>query len=706
MRDSETGSRQLNILFVEDTASDADLAIGELQRSGITCNPTRVDSESGLRRALQERPPPDIVLSHFSSPGFGGLAALRVVQETSPNTPFVFVCRTIGEERAIETLDLGATDYLLKDHLPQLGAAVTLALQEADERVRRQSGDSELRQAKERLDSILSSINDVVWSTSADGGRLLYVNARVEDVYGHKLDEFYADPTLFFQCVDPDDRERVRASRESACGTGRRFDLEYKIRRPDGIARWLHHRAWPLRNESGEVCRIDALVQDVTDRKHYEAQVEHLATHDALTDLPNRTLLIDRIEQIIARAARTAVQFAVLLIDIDRFKFINDSCGRAVGDKLLKAVSSRLQGSVRGGDTVARLGADEFVVVLTDLAAASDAAAFADKLLQEVFSLPFLVEAHRLTLEASVGVSVYPRDGGTAELLLSNADAAKHRAKDRGRDCVQFYTSELGDASRHRLELQSALRSAGEKQEFQLHYQPQIELASGRITGVEALIRWCHPKLGLILPPRFIPLAEETGLILPIGEWVLKTACEQVRKWYASGYTGLSLAVNVSARQLWQQNLTQLVERVLAETGLDPRCLELELTERTLLHTSDAVARSVHRLDLLGVRLSLDDFGTGYSSLIHVKCFPIDTIKIDRSFIHDIASGTDDPSIVKAIIAMTHSLGMRTVAEGVETEQQLDFLRANRCDWVQGHYHSPALSAEAMTALLDEAHAQ
>jgi diguanylate cyclase (GGDEF)-like protein/PAS domain S-box-containing protein len=690
---------KLNILIVEDNATDADLAIRELRRAGIDCDTILVDNEFGLRQAL-DRSAPDIVLSDFTLPGFSGPAALNIVREKCPETPFVFLSGTIGEERAIEAIKQGATDYVLKDSPARLGTAVERALQEADSRRRRRSAEHALHETKERLDSILGLLTDVVWSASPDRASLLYVNQCAESVYGYKLAQLYADPSLLFRCIHSEDRERVDAHWAAAVDN-KRFDLEYRIIRPDGVLRCVHHRGWSVRGDDGRVWRIDGIIRDVTERRRYEAQIEYLATHDGLTDLPNRNLLNDRLGQMIARAARTEARFAVLFLDVDRFKFVNDSFGHLVGDKVLKAVAARLRGVVRTGDTVARLGGDEFVVVVSDLAAAADAEAFTNKLLTEVFAVPFLVDGRKHSIEASVGVALYPGDGTTPDILLRNADAAMYRAKERGRDCVQFYTSELAAQTRQRVELEQALRLALEKRQFVLTYQPQVDLRSGRISGVEALIRWHHSDVDVVMPARFIPLAEQTGLILPIGEWVLRTACMQAHKWHRSGHPDLSIAVNVSACQLQQQSIIELVRRVLAETGLDPGRLEIELTETTLLQTSDAVARSLQQLKSMGVKLSLDDFGTGYSSLVHVKYFPIDTIKIDQSFIHDLSCGVDDTSIVKAIIAMAHSLGMRTVAEGVESEAQLEFLRANRCDAIQGHYYSPSLSAEALTALLE-----
>jgi diguanylate cyclase (GGDEF)-like protein/PAS domain S-box-containing protein len=686
--------RSLDVLLVEDDSTDADLILRELTRAGMKCIPTRVDSEVELHAAL-DRFVPRIVLSDFTLPaGFSGLAALSIVRARLPDIPFVFVSGTIGEERAIDAIKQGATDYVHKGNLGRLGMSVRRALKEADERDKRSAAEHELRQTKERLDSILGSLTDVVCSASADGGRLLYINPSAEGIYGRDAAELERNPRLLFEVVHPQDRERVEAHWMSALDHNR-FDLEYRITRPDGTLHWVHHRGWPVRAANGEITRVDGIIRDITERRRYEARIEHLATHDGLTDLPNRNLLQDRLAQLVARTGRAKRRFAILFLDLDRFKYINDSYGHAVGDKVLQAVAARLRGVLRAGDTVARLGGDEFVVILVDMDESAEVEVLANRLLQDTFSVPFLIDGRKLTVQASVGVSVYPDDGNTPDGLLRNADAAMYRAKEDGRDCVCLYAREMGIRARERSEMEEALRAGIERNEFEIAYQPQIELASGRIYGVEALLRWRHPSLGTIQPARFLALAEETGLIVRLDEFALRTACEQARDW-----PGLALAVNVSTRQLQQHNLRELVARVLAETGMAANRLEIELTENMLLHSSEAAARNLQDLKAMGVRLSLDDFGIGFSSLLHVKYFPIDTIKIHESFIRDVGSDEHDSSILKAIIAMARSLGIRTVAEGVETGGQLDFLKAQRCDGIQGHCISPPLPAEDLSALL------
>jgi diguanylate cyclase (GGDEF)-like protein len=431
------------------------------------------------------------------------------------------------------------------------------------------------------------------------------------------------------------------------------------------------------------------------ERQRSEQRIRHMAHHDELTGLPNRALLHDRLAQALGQAQRTGRPLALLFLDLDGFKYINDSLGHEIGDRLLRSVAARLQSSVvRSGDTVARLGGDEFVVMLVDLQRAEDAAAVAQQVVQTL-SRPLRADGRTLHVTASVGVATFPADGDSAELLLKHADAAMYRAKAHGRNGVQCYTRDMGLQAHQRVELQSALRLAVEQGQFELHYQPQCEPHSGRIVAVEALIRWPHPVLGLVSPDRFIPLAEETGLIAPIGRWVLRTACRQLQAWHAAGHTRLVMAVNLSARQFLTQDIPELVREALEEHALPARALELELTETALMHNADAVRATLQALKDLGVVLSLDDFGTGYSSLNHLRRFPIDAIKIDKSFTAEMATSDDTTAIVRAIVAMARSLGVQTVAEGVENEAQMRFLAALQCDRVQGyHLGRPQPAAE------------
>jgi len=439
------------------------------------------------------------------------------------------------------------------------------------------------------------------------------------------------------------------------------------------------------------------------ERKRYQVQLEHQANYDALTGLPNRNLLHDRLRQAVY-AQRKPRAMAVVFIDLDHFKFVNDSLGHGVGDRLLRGMADRLRGVLREGDTVARLGGDEFVVILNDQSSEEVIFRAMQRIMSEI-SQPMMIDGKELYVTCSAGISLYPQDGADVDTLLKNADAAMYRAKDGGRNNFQFFTSEMNERINERLSLENALRRALERNEFLLHFQQKIDLASGAISGAEALVRWNHPELGLLRPERFIPLAEETGLIVQIGEWVIREACRQTRAWLDLGLKPGLVSVNLSARQFRQEGLVRTVSRILEETRMDSRHLEIELTESMVMHNVNTAIATLHGLKSLGIVLSVDDFGTGYSSLAYLKDLPIDTLKIDRSFVRDIGygEGADEGVIAQAIISLGHSLHLKVIAEGVETERQLGFLRRHVCDEVQGFFYGEPLPPEGFARLLENA---
>jgi diguanylate cyclase (GGDEF)-like protein len=439
------------------------------------------------------------------------------------------------------------------------------------------------------------------------------------------------------------------------------------------------------------------------ERKRYQVQLEHQANYDALTGLPNRNLLNDRLTQAVYQQ-RLPRAIAVVFIDLDHFKFVNDSLGHSTGDKLLKGMADRLRAVLREGDTVARLGGDEFVLILNDHA--SEEVIFrAMQRIAAKLAEPIMIEGKELYLTCSAGISMYPQDGPDVDTLLKNADAAMYRAKEQGRNTFQFYTSEMNQRVSERLAMENALRRALERKEFVLQYQQRVDLRTGAILGAEALLRWMHPQWGLVRPARFIPLAEETGLIVQIGEWALREACVQTRTWLDEGLLPGVVSVNLSARQFRQEALVRTVSRVLQDTGLDSVHLELELTESMVMHNIDAAIATLQGLKSLGLGLSLDDFGTGYSSLSCLKDLPIDALKVDRAFVRDIGEGSekDDGVLAQAIITLGHALDLEVVAEGVETDAQARFLKRHRCDEVQGFYYGEPMSPEAHAALLEKA---
>ncbi|HZX33649.1 MAG TPA: EAL domain-containing protein [Rhodocyclaceae bacterium] len=454
-----------------------------------------------------------------------------------------------------------------------------------------------------------------------------------------------------------------------------------------------------VRNGQGVVTHYLGILADITHRKESEERIRYLTQHDALTGLANRSLLVDRLDQAIIHARRSDRRVAAILLDVDRLKVINDSLGHGAGDQILLAIGQRLQERIRPGDTLARVAGDEFMVVLADVASENDVSTWARRLLGAV-AAPMPIDGQEVVVTASLGVALFPKDGESAEILLKNADAAMYRVKELGRNSVQFYAPEMNARMLQRLELESGLRRALERQEFVLHYQPKVELMHGQVVGAEALIRWRHPSLGMVSPADFISLAEESGLIIPIGEWVIEAACRQLRAWQLAGLSDLKMSVNLSARQFQQDDLVEVLTRVLRENELQAQYLEVEVTESAVMQDPERTIAILGRLKSLGLRISLDDFGTGYSSLSYLKAFPIDTLKIDQSFVRDITEDPEDMAIAFAVISLAHSLKHYVIAEGVETESQLNVLRRHRCDQVQGYFFSRPLPAEEFAQLV------
>ena len=454
-----------------------------------------------------------------------------------------------------------------------------------------------------------------------------------------------------------------------------------------------------VRDASGEIEQFISIFSDISEKKLSEERIYHLAHYDVLTGLPNRSSFHKGFEDALLHAERHSRRVALLFLDLDHFKLINDASGHPAGDELLKQVALRLKETVREEDTVARLGGDEFTVLLDDIHSVEDASLVAEKILQQL-AKPFRLDHSELVITASIGISLFPNDGNDVSTLLKNADTAMYRAKERGRNNFQFFTVEMNTRALERLSLQSALRSALKRNEFLLHYQPQVDMQSGEIIGLEASVRWQHPEQGLVPPGIFIPVAEESGLIVPLGEWVMKEACTQNRRWLDEGLPAVRIAVNLSGRQFVRQDLLGVVRKVLDEAGLEPQYLELELTESTIMEHVDETIETLLALRKLGVHFAIDDFGTGYSSMAYLKRFTIDKLKIDQSFVRDLATDSDDAAIVTATIAMAHNLNLTVIAEGVETEEQLHFLKDNGCEQMQGYYFSRPLPAQEITELL------
>ena len=549
-----------------------------------------------------------------------------------------------------------------------------------------------------KLSGAIQQTADSVVITDCDG-LIEYVNPSFERLTGYASDEAIGNrPSL------------VKSGRHSEAfyrrlwseiRDGRAFNAVFVNRTKQGNLYYEEKTITPLRDDQGHITHFVSTGKDVSERVKAEERLDYLAHHDVLTELPNRLLFIDRLKQALGRASRNTLQVAVMFLDLDRFKQINDTLGHEAGDLLLQAVANRMASHIRAVDSVARFGGDEFAILMEDVTDSEALLAIAQEIL-DAFNDPFMIHGREIYITTSIGISLYPGDGGDPQSLLKNADTAMYRAKAQGKNTYRFYTADMNAKALERLTLESSLRRALDREEFVLHYQPQVDIRSGCIIGMEALIRWNHPGLGLMQPMEFVPLLEETGLIVPVGEWVIQEALGQIRTWRGAGFADLRMAINLSAYQVRGPEMVRIVEKALTSAGsaLDAQALEFEITESLLMENDPETIYKMQALREMGARLSLDDFGTGYSSLSYLKRFPINTVKIDRSFVGDITNDIDGAAIACAVIAMAHSLKMDTVAEGVETQEQLAFLRERGCDTLQGFLFSRPIVALEMDELL------
>jgi diguanylate cyclase (GGDEF)-like protein/PAS domain S-box-containing protein len=573
-----------------------------------------------------------------------------------------------------------------------IGRDVTAQRQAQDalrvEVMAREQAESELRRSEERMRIAMKAAEIGFWDLDVIKDEHVWSDT-CKALLGVAPDS-PANYQSLMNAVHPDDWKMMQTEIDGAIREKRDYIVEYRVVWPDNSVHWCTSSGQAFYDDTGRVTRMSGITMDIDDRRQAEERIQFLAYYDALTALPNRTLLQDRLDKALAGARRQRHKVAVLFFDLDKFKDINDSLGHSAGDLLLQKVAERLRTWGREQDTVARLGGDEFLIMLTDVQDVPDVAVAAERLM-DAMTAEFVIQGHVLNVSCSIGISIFPEHGADCETLFKNADAAMYSAKADGRNNFRFFTDDMNAQAVERLTLESSLRSALAKEELFLMYQPQMDIATGRITGLEALLRWRHPDLGLVPPDKFIRIAENSGLIVPIGEWVLRTACSQARKWQDEGLPALSVAVNVSAIQFRQEGFGEVIRKVLHETRLPPQYLELELTESLLLTNADLMLSVIQKLKATGVILAIDDFGTGYSNFTSLRRFGVSKLKIDRSFIQNVAANPDDAAITAAIISMAKSLHLKVIAEGVENEAQMSFLRAHHCDEIQGYYFSRPL---------------
>jgi diguanylate cyclase (GGDEF)-like protein/PAS domain S-box-containing protein len=684
------------ILLVEDNPGDARLLREMLNEEGAyRTELTLVDRMQHAESHLAEHAI-DIILLDLGLPDAEGLEALRRVRAAAPRVAVVVLTGRDEESLSAYALQEGAQDYLIKGQIDS--RSLLRALRYA---IERKTMEEALFVEKERAQVTLNSIGDAVVCADTTG-KITFLNLVAEKITGWTWKEAAGLPMPdVFKILDASTRQPTPNPVDAALGLNRAVHLPSNciLVRRDGFETPIEDSVAPIHDRQGIATGAVIVFRDVSLARAMAAEMAHSAQHDFLTGLPNRMLLNDRVNQAIGMVPRHAKKIGVLFLDLDGFKHINDSLGHPTGDKLLQSIAKRLVDCVRSSDTVSRQGGDEFVVLLSEMEQSEDAAISARRILQAVAEAHNIGE-HELHVTTSIGVSVYPDDGDDAETLIKNADTAMYQAKENGRQSYQFFRPAMNVRAVERQSIEENLRRALERQEFSLHYQPKINLRTGEISGAEALIRWSHPVRGPVPPGQFIPVAEDCGLILPIGRWVLREACKQAREWADAGLSLKTIAVNISSMEFRDEKFLASVFATLTETGLDPKALELELTESVLMKRAESAASVLKTLRASGVQIAVDDFGTGYSSLSYLRKFPIDALKIDQSFVRQITSAPDDTTIVTAVISMGRSMNLRVVAEGVETAQELAFLQAHLCDEAQGYYFSRPVLPEQFAKLL------
>ena len=683
-----------SLLIVDDNEANRDLLCRRLSRLGFATT-----AAAGGREAIEllQTQTFDLVLLDIMMPDINGLTVLKMLRSTlsTVDLPVIMVTAKTESAAIVEALELGASDYVTKP----IDFAVALA--RIRTQLARKRAETALQRSEERYALAMRGAKDGLWDWNVCTNEL-YVSPRWKAMLGFAEGELINKPDQWFGLVHPEDRARLQADIAAHCqGLTPHFENEHRLLHQDGTYRWVLGRGVAVWQETGQASRIVGSLTDVTERK----------VTDVLTGMPNRLLFMDRLGQALAHARRRQqYQFAVLLLDLERFRVINDSLGPLIGDQLLVAVAQRLEHCLRHGDTVthmraehtvARLQGDEFIVLLDDLTEISNATRVAERILQEL-SGPFRIEGHEMYVSARLGIALSTTAYERPEDILRDTEIALHRAKLRGSKTYEVFDTHMHARAVARLHLETELRQAVEYQGLCVYYQPIIGFATGRICGFEALVRWQHPDRGLVSPGDFIPLAEETGLILPLGAWVLHQSCQQMRFWHVQfpSTPPLFISVNLSAKQFRQPDLVDQVTQTLQETGLNPAYVKLEITESVLMDMPDAVNPTLQALRALGLELSLDDFGTGYSSLSYLHRFPLDVLKIDRSFVSRIDTEEESKAIIQTIITLAHQLGLDVVAEGVESAEQLRHLRALECEYGQGYFVSRPLDAETISALI------
>ena len=691
------------ILVVEDSRMIRMLSRDALEDVGLSVIEAG-DGRTGLNLFLEQSP--DLVLLDVNMPELDGFAVCEAIRSETKgaNVPIVMMTASDDLESIKRAYEAGATDFAAK---PVNWAILSHRVRYM---LRMSQALNDLARNERRLADAQRAAKLGYWELNLRSGHV-ECSEEVRRLYGFAPEAGSDTYQAFLARIHCNDRPLVLEAGQRSVTEQEPFSIDHRVVLADDEQRCIHLQAQPVLDESGHPFELSGTAQDITDRKRDEAEIRFLAYHDNLTGLGNRRLFTAHLRQALAQARRDKGIVAVLFVDLDHFKRVNDTLGHSAGDLFLKALGERLKRCVRETDcvsrglrddahvNVSRFGGDEFIIALSSITEASEAAQVATRILTAL-SDPVIIDDQPVVVRASIGIAIAPNDGDDVEVLIQNADAAMYQCKNQGRGTFQFYEHAVNELSRESFRLEADLRRALENEELRVHYQPKIEIATGRISGFEALVRWTHPERGVIPPDVFVPLAEKCSLIEKLSGFVLRAAAKQVRGWIESGLPAVRVGVNISAREFGSDSLVQLIEEVLRETSIDARYLEIEITETAMIESTEHTARVLERIKQLGVTVALDDFGTGYSSLTYLRQFPVDVVKIDRSFVRDIHTESDDASITAAIISMAHELGLRVVAEGVETEEQLDILRGQGCEEMQGYLFSRPLPEDEATELL------
>jgi diguanylate cyclase (GGDEF)-like protein/PAS domain S-box-containing protein len=692
---------RLRVLILEPDPAGVTLVAQELRRCFADVDVRSAATGPEFERLLRDDQA-DVLLVDHRVPGYGAFQALRYASGVAPATPLLVVSTSLDEETAAGLIKAGAADYVRKDRLSRLGPAVRVALEARRMREDREKALRALRESEERYALALRGANDGLWDWDLVQ-QSAYFSPRWKAMLGYPEDAPLARGEDWLERVHADDLPRLRhALDEHLAGRVPYFECEHRMRAADGSWRWMLSRGLAVRDAAGRAYRMAGSQTDIARRKQAEEQLIHDALHDVLTRLPNRTLFVDRLRLALARhRRRPRGSLAVCCLDLDRFKVVNDGLGHAGGDEVLRALAQRLERCLRPGDTVARLGADEFAILLEEVADVGQALRVAERIHLELSS-PFRVRGQEVFATATLGLALAAPSHHDAEDLLRDAATALHRGKRRGGGRSEIFDASMHSLAASRLQMETDLWHALPRDELRLHYQPMVALDTERVTGFEALVRWQHPRLGLLAPEEFIALAEEMGVSAALGAWVIKEACRAAGEWHRAFPAAgpVSVSVNLSARQFARSDVLSLAADALRESGLAPASLRLELTESVIMEEPEAAAAKLAGLKELGIALDIDDFGTGYSSLSHLRRFPIDALKIDRSFVSRMDTDLDDHEIVRTIVTLAANLGVAAVAEGVETREQKARLQGLRCRFGQGFLFSRPLDATAVARLL------